>query len=145
MSDEINSAAFYEKVVAVLQESRRTVVQTINSTMVAAYCEVGRMIVEEEQNGASRASYGKELLKNLSIILTREFGKGFSVTNIQQMRIFYLTYQKQQTLSDKSGKAEKVFDLSWSHYLQTKWLDRSEKQLRVDAAMQRAELDNHNF
>lgn len=90
--------------------------------MVQTYYEVGKMIVEEEQKGKDRAEYGKRLLQDLSKTLTREFGKGFSVTNIQQMRNFYLTYQKQQTVSVKSEKAIKQtaaveFKLSWSHYL----------------------------
>jgi len=110
---------FYNKVVDLLKEARISVVRTINKTMVYTYIEVGRIIVEEEQKGKSRAEYGKELLKELSNRLVREFGKGFSVTNLQQMRQFYLTYEKQQTLSVKSEKAQRLsdkFNLSWSHY-----------------------------
>lgn len=57
------------------------------------------MIVEEEQNGQERAAYGKQIVKQLSKILTAEFGKGFSVRNLEQMRQFYLTFSKTQTLS----------------------------------------------
>ena len=83
------------------------------------------MIVEEEQNGKERAEYGKQILKELSEKLTIEFGKGFSVTNLQQMRQFYLVYQdyeKSQTLSDE-------FKLSWSHYL---------KLIRIDDTAERS-------
>lgn len=68
------------------------------------------MIVQEEQNGKARAEYGKRILKELSQKLTKEFGKGFSHRNIEQMRQFYLTYSKTQTVFAK-------FQLSWSHYL----------------------------
>ena len=54
--------------------------------MVLTYFEIGRMIIEEEQNGKERADYGKQLLSDLSQTLTKEFGKGFSVANLQQMR-----------------------------------------------------------
>lgn len=74
-------------------------VRTINQTMVQTYYEIGRMIVEEEQNGKNRAEYGKRLLRDLSKVLTTEFGKGFSERNLEQMRQFYLVYSKPQTLS----------------------------------------------
>lgn len=75
------------------------------------------MIIEEEQNGKERADYGKQLLSDLSQTLTKEFGKGFSVTNLQQMRQFYTVYSKKQTLSVKSEKSQilsREFKLSWS-------------------------------
>jgi predicted nuclease of restriction endonuclease-like (RecB) superfamily len=78
------------------------------------------MIVEEEQNGKERAEYGKQILKELSKRLSTEFGKGFSVTNLQQMKIFYNVYGKQQTVSAKSENAtvqNNNLQLSWSHYL----------------------------
>ena len=111
---------FYNKVVELLKEARKSVVKTINKTMVYTYFEIGRIIVEEEQKGKSRAEYGKQILKGLSDRLKKEFGKGFSVTNLQQMRLFYLTYEKQQTLSAKSHEIKSIavqFQLSWSHYL----------------------------
>ena len=83
--------------------------------------------MEEEQQGKERAEYGKELLKGLSKLLIKEFGKGFSVTNLQQIRNFYLIYQKQQTLSVKSEKKSQtpsaIFPLSWSHYLKLMRID----------------------
>lgn len=101
---------FYGKIIQILQAARRQVVQTVNSTMVATYFEIGRVIVEEEQQGKQRAEYGKQILQGLSEKLTQEFGKGFSVTNLKQMRQFYLLYSIRQTSSDQ-------FNLSWSHYL----------------------------
>lgn len=78
----------------------------VNTELLFTYWNVGRIIVEYEQNSQERAVYGKTL-KELSKELTREFGKGFSVSNIQFMRRFYQNYQNQQTVSVK---------LSWSHY-----------------------------
>jgi len=111
---------FYSKVADLLKEARKTVVQTVNKTMVYTYFEIGRMIVEEEQNGKERAEYGKQILKELSTRLISEFGKGFSVTNLQQMKNFYTIYGKQQTVSAKSEIVTNQninFKLSWSHYL----------------------------
>jgi len=88
--------------------------------MVYTYLEIGRMIVEEEQSGKERAEYGKQILKELSNRLSIEFGKGFSVTNLQQMKNFYNVYGKQQTVSAKSENAivqNNNLQLSWSHYL----------------------------
>ena len=85
---------FYNKVKELLHIARKTVVQKVNKTMVVTYFEIGKIIVEEEQKGKERAEYGKQLTRELSTRLSREFGKGFSITNIQQMRSFYLIYQK---------------------------------------------------
>ena len=115
-----NTENFYNKVKELLRHARKTVVQTVNKTMVITYFEIGKMIVEEEQKGKERAEYGQQLTRELSQRLSTEFGKGFSVTNIQQMRNFYRIYQKQQTLSVNSEKQQTlsdIFNLSWSHYL----------------------------
>jgi len=120
---------FYNKIVNLLKEARKSVVQTVNKTMVITYFEIGKMIVEEEQKGKIRAEYGKKLIKELSKKLSRDFGKGFSIRNLEQMRKFYLVYGKQigneqikktQTLSAELIKSENKlpkFNLSWSHYL----------------------------
>ena len=118
--EHYNKSYFYKKVVDLLKEARKSVVQTINKTMVYTYFEIGRMIVEEEQNGKERAEYGKQILKDLSKQLSAEFGKGFSVTNLQQMKNFYNVYGKQQTVSAESEDViitNNNLQLSWSHYL----------------------------
>ena len=109
-STQISGNSLYNKIASILEESRKFVATTVNTAMVQTYFEIGRLIVEEEQHGNVRAEYGKETLKNLSIKLTANYGKGFSVTNLKQMRDFYLTYQIRQTVSDQ-------FTLSYSHYL----------------------------
>ncbi len=108
--NEIANISLYNKIASILEESRKFVASTVNTAMVQTYFEIGRLIVEEEQHGNIRAEYGKETLKKLSEKLTANYGKGFSVTNLKQMRDFYLTYQIRQTVSDQ-------FTLSYSHYL----------------------------
>lgn len=102
--------SLYSKIAAILEQNRKSVAVAVNTAMVRTYYEIGRSIVENEQKGSVRAEYGKEVLKNLSARLTANYGKGFSLTNLKQMRDFYLTYQIGQTVSDQ-------FILSWSHYL----------------------------
>lgn len=142
MTNKLKNTPFYAQIVDLLQSARNQVVRTVNQTMVFTYFEIGRTIVEEEQQGKDRAEYGKRLLKELSEILTKEFGKGFSITNIQQMRNFYLAYQKQQTLSANSSSEKQqtlsaVFGLSWSHYL---------KLMRIDDENERKfyEIESYN-
>ena len=91
----------------VLQSARQNVAQQVNTELLTTYWNIGRIIVEHEQQSKERAEYGQQTLKELSRALTKEFGKGFSRSNLQNMRAFYLTYQKCQTPSGK---------LSWSHY-----------------------------
>jgi len=112
----VHEDGFYSRILDLLKLARRTVVQTVNKTIVDTYFEIGRLIVEEEQNGKSKAEYGQNLIPELSQKLTTEFGKGFSTTNLKQMRTFYLTYSKGQTVSDE-------FRLSWSHYLMLMRID----------------------
>jgi predicted nuclease of restriction endonuclease-like (RecB) superfamily len=78
--------------------------------MVQTYFNIGKSIVEEEQNGNERAAYGKYLISELSKKLSEEFGKGFSKRNLEQMRQFYITYSIAQTVPAQ-------LKLSWSHYL----------------------------
>lgn len=113
--------AFYSRISELLWTARKTVVQIVNKTIVNTYFEIGRLIVEEEQNGKSKAEYGQNLIQKLSQHLTTEFGRGFSTTNLKQMRTFYLTYSISQTVSDE-------FRLSWSHYLFLMRIDQMEER-----------------
>ncbi|MCX7926585.1 MAG: PDDEXK nuclease domain-containing protein, partial [Candidatus Omnitrophica bacterium] len=92
-----------------LQEARKQVARVINDVLLKTYWEVGKRIIEYEQRGKGRAEYGEELLIKLSKDLTQKYGKGFSRSNLQYMRMLYLKYPKCQTLSGK---------LSWSHYVE---------------------------
>jgi DUF1016 N-terminal domain len=75
--NEIVSNLLASKISELLVSSRKSVIQTVNQTMTLTYFEIGRMIVEEEQNGKERADYGKQIIKSISERLTNEFGKGF--------------------------------------------------------------------
>ena len=91
----------------VLISARANVARVVNSEQLMAYWSVGQIIVKHEQNGEIRAEYGRQTLQELSKRLTKEFGKGFSRSNLQNMRLLYLTHPICQALSGK---------LSWSHY-----------------------------
>ena len=135
-----------KRIAELIENSRKQVVAQVNSTMVRTYFEIGRLIVEKEQQGESRAAYGKGLLKELSQRLTTRFGKGFSVDNLENMRRFYQTYGssisetasrifkngisetasrilqsgESSTKLTKTGSSSQPiaqFTLSWSHYL----------------------------
>lgn len=118
-----------ERIALLLHQARKQVVQSINQTMVFTYFEIGRMIVEEEQAGKERADYGKQLLKGLSAQLIKEFGRGFSVENLDRMRYFYRVYSKDtisSTVLTNSGNGVNSlpeFKLSWSHYLKLMRID----------------------
>lgn len=126
-------------IIGLLETSRRTASRSVNTIMTTTYWEIGRRIVEFEQQGEKRARYGESLLKNLSLELTSRFGRGFSERNLEQMRLFYLGWPISQTLPAKSkikdeiqSPAEKSqtvsaktvrtvsmtpFSLPWSHYV----------------------------
>lgn len=117
-----------QKLIDLIEQSRNQVIRQVNCTMVQTYYEIGRLIVENEQKGKIRAEYGKKVLQELSLRLNQQFGKGFSVDNLENMRRFYLTYAilpKSETMSRKlenkteiaSRKSQKLFSLSWSHYV----------------------------
>ena len=72
-----------------LSQSRKQVFTAVNTAMVQTYWQIGCLIVEDEQQGKARAGYGKQVLKQLSESLTKEFGKGFDLTNLRKMRAFY--------------------------------------------------------
>ena len=90
-----------------LQAGRQKAAQSVNTILVHTYWEIGRYIVEFEQKGENKADYGSQLLDKLSKDLTHRHGKGFSRSNIFQIRLFYIKFQKIQTLSGQ---------LTWSHY-----------------------------
>lgn len=103
----IQSKELLFNISVLLDNARKKVVSTVNQTMVITYFEIGRMIVEDEQNGENRAEYGKAVLKELSLYLTERFGKGFSQRNLEQMRQFYLSYSIAQTVSAEFNMIEK--------------------------------------
>lgn len=133
----------YNKIAAIVEQARQRAATAVNLTMVYAYYEIGRHIVEDEQQGEKRAKYGKAVLKELSARLTERFGEGFSKKNLERMRYFYILYSKQiattvlsqlqtadfqknqigSTVFSQSSQISSTpltklqFTLSWSHYL----------------------------
>ncbi len=107
----------YQKISEVLIQARASAWQAVNSAMVTAYWEIGKVIVEKEQAGKERARYGEGLINNLSERLSKEFGKGFSIANLKDMRLFYLLYPKSQALPSQ---------LSWTHFRSLLHVEKSE-------------------
>ena len=97
---------FYKDIRKVLEEARKRIYRNIHSEMVLAYWQIGKMIVEK-QGGESRAEYGEGLVQELSVQLTKDFGKGFTKRNLWAMRQFYLVFPKVNTVCAQ---------LNWSHY-----------------------------
>ena len=140
MQKQLLKTGLYKSIKNILETARRNAYRAVNFAMVQAYWNIGRLIVEEEQKGKVKAIYGKFLIKQLSVKLTQDFGKGFTETNIRYFRQFYLTFpihhavrDKSESLSldiihhapgDKLGQSEKIFiinetlhsQLSWTHY-----------------------------
>ena len=114
---------YINEIKKILKNARQKAYTAVNSVMVEAYWEIGRRIVEEEQNGKERAEYGKEILQNLSKELTEEFGKGYSYRTLREIRQFYLMFsdfEKWRTVSAK---------LTWSHF--QKVLKVSDEKARI--------------
>ncbi len=124
--------SLFKNIKVLVETSRQQVVHSINTTLVETYYHIGKLIIEYEQQGKSRAQYANKTLLELSDKLTRSLGRGFSVDNLENMRKFYLLYSKSETVSRKSFKAlpvslksetvsrkslKPVFKLSWSHYV----------------------------
>ena len=97
----------YNEIKDALLLSRNQAYHAVNTAMVQAYWQIGRIIVEHEQNGSLRAEYGKAVLQGLSSRLTEEFGKGFNLTNLKYMRQFYMTFPNGHALRG---------ELTWTHH-----------------------------
>ena len=128
--EKVNS--LYNEIRSVLEKARSSAYRAVNFAMVQAYWQVGYLIVEHEQEGKERAEYGKAVLKEISMRLAGEFGKGFDVTNLRKMRQFYLMFSKRDAVSLKSDATKRDAmrlesggaiknsavrsELSWTHY-----------------------------
>lgn len=135
------AGGIYERIVAILEQSRAAVIRSVNTTQVIAYWLIGREIIQEEQAGNSRAGYGDALMEDLAQRLRETHGKGLSLTNLKMIRQFYLAYpvllpssekshtlcdpftgavvgdKKGHTVCDESPDAARLNpNLSWSHY-----------------------------
>lgn len=132
-----NPETYIAEIKAILAQARQKAYQAINTAMVEAYWLIGKRIVEEEQNGKERAEYGTALVKNLSVALTEEFGKGFSERTLREIRQFYLMFPDliSQSLIDQSNTEDVSIqrtmfaNLSWSHFQRV--LKVSDKKARL--------------
>lgn len=131
-----NFLPLLKNIKAVISETQNQVVRSINSAIILAYFQIGRMILEDEQAGTQRAEYAKATILRLSKELTTEFGKGYSADNLERFRKFYIIYQhrisasvmrksssrsKSASAIQKPGISDGVefqFYLSWTHYIQ---------------------------
>lgn len=118
----------HEAIRGLIIKARSRVYQSINAELILLYWEIGRLIVEDEQQGDAKAAYGKKVLELLSSKLTLEFGKGFEYTNLTNMRKFYQAFPKRDSLRH---------ELSWTHYRIISRIESAEKrqqfmQLAID-------------
>lgn len=113
---EQNLASLVEPIAQIIEQARGQVRQAVNSAMVHSYWHIGEMIVEHEQQGASRAEYGTQQLQVLSTQLTERLGKGFDVRNLRNMRAFYQAFPIWNALRT---------ELSWTHYRSLLRVDNS--------------------
>jgi predicted nuclease of restriction endonuclease-like (RecB) superfamily len=102
----------FEKIVDLIESGRKNVIHQVNEIMTLTYFEIGKYIVEYEQQGKLRAEYAKATLQKLSNKLNEKFGKGFGVDVLNNMRKVYSVFKNSDTLYRNSGTP-----LSWSHYL----------------------------
>lgn len=109
LSVNINEEYFLEEAKSIVVRGRGNAYSAINSTMIETYWQLGKVIVEQEQQGKERADYGTFLLKLLSVELTKEFGKGFTERNLRNFRQFY------QSFPDAEIRHTRVPNLTWSH------------------------------
>jgi predicted nuclease of restriction endonuclease-like (RecB) superfamily len=129
MNDAV-SVDLYASIKEIITNARSSVNRTINTAMVHSYWHIGRLIMENEQQGAERAGYGEAIIENLSRKLTDEFGKGFTATNLKYMRQFYQVFPNSHSLRDQ---------LSWTHY---RLLIRVEKPSAREWYMDEAVIEN---
>lgn len=136
---ETKKVALYDRIRQILEAARTNMSRTVNTTQVATNWLIGREIIEEEQDGKRRAGYGEQILEDLSINLTREYGGGYSEQNLRLFRQFFLTYPllligskiryalRSESEPIERGKGfasrseswkpgELSLDLSWTHY-----------------------------
>lgn len=116
---ELQHNSLYQTIKEIILVSRQRVYRMANSALLETYWQIGRIIVEDEQQGAAKAAYGKATLKNLAQQLTLEFGKGFDDSNLRNMRAFYKAFPIRDTLRH---------ELSWSHYRLLSRLDSEQKR-----------------
>ena len=107
--DELTNTRLYTDVCSIIEQGRKEAYASVNHKMIETYWNIGRRIVEEEQNGEARAEYGAQIIAQLSELLTHQYGKGFSKRNLAYFRQFYLT------ISDIRILQSRLQNLTWTH------------------------------
>ena len=135
-----NIAELLKEIKGIISSARYNSIKAVNTEMLKAYFEIGRRIVEEEQKGKQRAEYGKKLLETISKELTREFGKGFRLTAIKNMRLFYNSYKDEirQSVTDELG-------LTWTHYCELIKIKDKNKRKYFEKYAQQENLNVKNL
>lgn len=130
MRSKNNPFPLFENIKTIIAETQHYIVRNVNAAMILAYFQIGKMIVEDEQHGSQRAGYAKETIARLSKELNREFGRGYSISNMEYIRSFYIIYRHRipqsvigefdQLLISQTviGELTIPFHLSWTHYIQ---------------------------
>lgn len=111
MSKSVSKQQLFQSIKQLIQQAQQHVVRNINTTILITYFEIGRMIIEDEQQGNKRASYAKGIISQLSKQLTQEFGRGYSTANLEYMRQFYLLFQSRISQS-LIGQSQVPFTLT---------------------------------
>jgi len=109
---DLRYQSIFDDLSGIVTVARRHAFQSVNSIMTASYWLIGQYIVEFEQKGKERADYGRSIIKRLSVDLSARFGRGFSVRNLQQMRTFFLYWQKRPTASAEFKEQLRIQALS---------------------------------
>ena len=130
LSENSNYHNLIDKIGIIYNSAKQTVANAVNVEMLNAYWNIGKFVIEFEQNGNKKAKYGERLLENLSTDLKIKYGKGFSRTNLNYMRLFYIKYPKRETVSHK---------LTWSHYFE---LLKIENNISRDFYLNQAIIEN---
>ena len=102
----------YSDIKKLIEQAKSFVVQNINTTLVFTNYHIGKMIVDDEQQGSERAKYAEKTLSNLSKKLTKEFGKGYTKRNLELMRRFYVMYPKAKSLISQSKTSQSLIGQS---------------------------------
>lgn len=109
LANDLTNTRLYTDVCSIIEQGRKEAYASVNHKMIETYWNIGRRIVEEEQNGEARAEYGAQIIAQLSELLTHQYGKGFSKRNLAYFRQFYLTINDIRILQSR------LQNLAWTH------------------------------
>ena len=109
MAEILENKGFYDKAREIVEQGKKYAYNGLNKVILATYWQLGKHIVEEEQNGQQRAEYGKQLIKHLATELVKDYGSSYNERNLNYFRLFYLQFNDLEILNTR------VQNLTWSH------------------------------